>query len=126
MCRLRRGAGGGQGHRGRKRAFLLDLPVKDNLNKILATAGIVGHLKEAYLTYARPLETDADFAKLEPFLDLVKDTDQDIIIICPRGGSGATRPFDYFKERGIAPERMLILQGGQEAYNKAYPDDVSH
>lgn len=85
-----------------------------------------GHLQEAYPTYARPLETDEDFAKLDPFLNMVKNTDQDIIILCPRGGSGATRPFDYFKERGIDTDRMLILQGGQEAYNEAFPDEISY
>lgn len=83
-----------------------------------------GYLEDAIPTYARPLETDADFSKLDPVLNQVRVTSEDIIIICPRGGSGATRPFDYFEENGIHPDRMLILTGGQEAYNRAFPDDV--
>ncbi len=83
-----------------------------------------GHLKAAFATFARPLESDADYAKLDPFLAKVKDSTEDIVIICPRGKGGATRPFDYFKKNGIAVERMLILEGGQEAFNAAYPDAI--
>jgi thiosulfate/3-mercaptopyruvate sulfurtransferase len=83
-----------------------------------------GHLKAAFATFARPLESDADFAKLDPFLAKVKDTTEDIVIICPRGKGGATRPFDYFKKHGVAVERMYILEGGQGAFNAAYPDAI--
>lgn len=83
-----------------------------------------GYLPDAYPTYSRPLTEDAHFAKLDPFLNIAKDTDADIIIICPRGGSGARRPFDYFAENGISKDRLLLLEGGQEAYNKEFPEDV--
>lgn len=83
-----------------------------------------GHLKAAFATFARPLESDADYAKLDPFLAKVKDTTEDIVIICPRGKSGATRPFDYFKKHGISVDRMYVLKGGQEAFNAAYPDAI--
>jgi rhodanese-related sulfurtransferase len=85
-----------------------------------------GHLKAAYPTFARPLKSDADFAKLHPFMELVKDTDSDIVLICPRGKSGAELPYNYFKENGISEDRMLILRDGQEAFNKAFPDYVSY
>ncbi len=83
-----------------------------------------GHLPQAIPTFARPLETDEDYAKMDPVLDKVRGTDADIVIICPRGGGGATRPFDYFEEQGIDTARMLILEGGQEAYNDEFPGDV--
>jgi thiosulfate/3-mercaptopyruvate sulfurtransferase len=83
-----------------------------------------GYLPTAIQTFARPLESETDFRKLDPVLAKVKDTTEDIIIICPRGGSGATRPFDYFKQNGINPDRLLVLTKGQEAYNKAFPMDV--
>jgi len=83
-----------------------------------------GYLPAAIQTFARPLESEADYRKLDPVLEKVKGTEEDIIIICPRGGSGATRPFDYFKQNGINPDRLLILTKGQEAYNKAFPKDV--
>lgn len=85
-----------------------------------------GFIKEAHPTFARPLKTDADFAKLEPFYAEVKDADSDIIFICPRGKSGAERPYDYFKKHGVAESRLFVMEGGQEAFNKAFPDAVSY
>jgi rhodanese-related sulfurtransferase len=85
-----------------------------------------GHIPAAYPTYARPLKSEADIAKLNPFLEKIKSTNEDIILICPRGHSGAEIPFDYFKKNGIATDRMLILDGGAEAYTKAYPNDVAY
>ena len=83
-----------------------------------------GYLEEAIATHARPLETDEDFAKLDDALAQIEDGDMDVIIICPRGGSGATRPFDYFGENGVDTDRLLILEGGQEQMNDDYPDYV--
>jgi rhodanese-related sulfurtransferase len=85
-----------------------------------------GHIPAAYPTYARPLKSEADIAKLNPFLEKIKSTKEDVILICPRGHSGAEIPFDYFKKNGIATDRMLILDGGAEAYTKAYPNDVAY
>jgi thiosulfate/3-mercaptopyruvate sulfurtransferase len=48
-----------------------------------------GYIKAAYPTFARPLKTDIDFAKLIPFFKRVKDTSEAIVFICPRGKSGA-------------------------------------
>lgn len=83
-----------------------------------------GHLAEAIPTYARPLKSEEDYRKLDAVMDQIQTADADIILICPRGKSGATLPFDYFEEKGIDTNRMLILTGGQEAYNKAFPQDV--
>ncbi len=85
-----------------------------------------GYIKAAFPTFSRPLKTDEDFAKLIPFLNKIKDTNEDIICICPRGKSGAVRPYDYFKKNGIAESRLFIMEGGQEAFNKAYPEYVTY
>jgi len=85
-----------------------------------------GFIDAAYPTYARPLKTDADFGKLDPFLETIKHTNEDVVLICPRGKSGAERPYDYFKKNGIDENRLLILEGGQAAFNKAYPDAVTY
>lgn len=85
-----------------------------------------GCIKAAHPTFARPLKTDADFAKLNPFLEKIKNSDADVVLICPRGKSGAERPYDYFKKHGIDDSRLFILEGGQEAFNKAYPEDVTY
>lgn len=85
-----------------------------------------GYIEAAFPTFARPLKTDEDFAKLDPFLNKIKDTDQDIICICPRGHSGAERPYDYFKKNGISEDRLFVMEGGQAAFNKAFPEYVSY
>ena len=85
-----------------------------------------GYIKEAIPTFARPLKSDADFAKLIPVLNKVKDSDADIVFICPRGKSGATRPYDYFKKNGVSEDRMMVMEGGQGAFNKAFPESVSY
>lgn len=85
-----------------------------------------GYIKAAYPTYARPLKTDGDYAKLIPFLNKVKDTNEDIVFICPRGKGGAKKPYDYFKKKGFDEKRLMILKGGQTAFTKAYPKDVTY
>ena len=85
-----------------------------------------GYIKAAYPTFSRPLKTDADYAKLVPFFNKVKDTNEEIVFICPRGKGGATKPYDYFKKNGVDEKRLIVLEGGQTAFNKAYPKDVSH
>lgn len=109
----------------------LDAGDHENGTMVITTAQTekeysTGYIQAAVPTYARPLKTDEDFAKLIPLLNKVKDTDEDIVFICPRGRSGAERPYDYFKEHGVAESRMMVMEGGQEAFNKAYPDDVTH
>ncbi|OEF96960.1 rhodanese-like domain-containing protein [Desulfuribacillus alkaliarsenatis] len=78
----------------------------------------------AIVTHARPLETADDFAKLNPALEAINTSDAKVVILCPRGGSGATRPFEYFMENGVDTDRLLILQGGVEAFAIDYPDYV--
>ncbi len=83
-----------------------------------------GYLPIAIQTFARPLEKEEDYRKLDIVLARAKQTKEDIVVICPRGGSGATRPYDYLVENGIDNKRLFVLTKGQEAYNKAFPDDV--
>ncbi|NIP26153.1 MAG: rhodanese-like domain-containing protein, partial [Phycisphaerae bacterium] len=37
-----------------------------------------------------------------------------VVIVCPRGGGGAKRTYDYFKAKGVAEARLTILAGGQK------------
>lgn len=83
-----------------------------------------GYLPVAIQTFARPLESEDDYRKLDIVLARAKVTTEDIIVICPRGGSGATRPYDYLQKNGIDTQRLFILTKGQEAYNKVYPEDI--
>lgn len=62
-------------------------------------------------TYSYPVESEADLAKIEPVLpDLAGDAP--VVVVCPRGGGGAERAYDYLKENGIAEDRLLILEKG--------------
>ena len=83
-----------------------------------------GYLPQAIQTFARPLESEEDYRKLDIILARAQKTTEDIVVICPRGGSGATRPYDYLEKNGIDSKRLFVLTKGQEAYNKAFPADV--
>lgn len=71
------------------------------------------HIPGAVATYAYPVKSAADRSKLEPLLAQVKNGAEPIVIICPRGGGGAKRTYDYLKEQGVAEPRLKILSGGQ-------------
>lgn len=83
-----------------------------------------GYLPVAIQTFARPLESEEDYRRLDIIFDRAKETTEDIVVICPRGGSGATRSYDYLEKNGIDSKRLFVLTKGQGAYNKAYPQDV--
>ena len=38
------------------------------------------------------------------------------MIVCPRGAGGAKRTYDHLLQQGIAAERLLILEKGQEGW----------
>jgi hypothetical protein len=39
-----------------------------------------------------------------------------VVIVCPRGAGGARRTYNYLRDKGIAAERLLILEKGQEGW----------
>ena len=51
--------------------------------------------------------------KLETILPQLEGEESPIIIVCPGGAGGATRSIDYLIEKGIAGERLFILENGQ-------------
>lgn len=87
---------------------LLDIQVEEEFN--------AHHIQGAVATYAYPTKTDEDKAKLAPYVDQFKQSEEDIVIVCPAGGGGATRTFDYFVEQGVPAERVLILEEGQKGW----------
>jgi len=87
--------------------ILLDIQVEDEWN--------VHHIEGAVPTYAYPVKTPEDEAKLAAILpDLAGE--QPIIVICPGGAGGATRSIDYLTAQGVAPERLFILENGQSKW----------
>ena len=75
-----------------------------------------GHIKGSIETNAFPVKTDAEKARLSELLPKIKASNDDIIIICPRGGGGATNTFDYYKANGVVENRMLILEKGMDKW----------
>jgi len=90
---------------------LLDIQVEEEYAK--------HHIKGATATHAYPVKSDADTAKLQAAVAKVKTDSAPVVIVCPRGAGGATRTYDYLLTQGIAAERLLILEKGQEGWTCA-------
>jgi rhodanese-related sulfurtransferase len=74
------------------------------------------HLAGAIATYAYPVKSESDIAKLQTVLVQAIATVKPVIIICPRGAGGAKRTYDYLKNQGVSEARLLILEGGQQKW----------
>lgn len=74
------------------------------------------HIKGAEPTYAYPVKSADDSAKLAATVEKLKSNSDPVVIICPRGAGGATRTYDYLLTQGITAERLLILEKGQEGW----------
>ena len=85
--------------------LLLDIQVKEEFDQ--------HHISGALETYAYPVKSETDKGKLEAVLAQAKVSTEPIVIICPRGGGGAKRTYDYLKGQGVAEARLMILEGGQ-------------
>jgi len=77
------------------------------------------HITGATATYAYPVKSDADKAKLAAVLDGLKGDTAPVVIVCPRGAGGATRTYDYLLSQGLEAERLLILEKGQGGWSCA-------
>lgn len=88
--------------------YLVDIQVEDDFAK--------HHLPGAIATYAYPVKSDAEKAKVDTIIEKLQADDAPIVVVCPRGGGGAKRCYDHLKEKGIAEERLLILEKGQEGW----------
>lgn len=81
------------------------------------------HLKGAISTYAYPVKTDAGKARLAELLPNIKP-DQKVVIVCPRGGGGADRAYDFYLEKGLKKEQLFTLKGGQYEWPRDKIKDV--
>ena len=75
------------------------------------------HIKGATPTYAYPVKSDADRAKLDTTIEQIKGNHDPVVIVCPRGAGGAKRTYDYLLQQGITAERLQILEKGQEGWS---------
>jgi rhodanese-related sulfurtransferase len=71
------------------------------------------HIKGALGTNAYPVKTEKERARLAATLPkLVEESTSDIVIICPRGRESAIRTVDFYRSKGVNPNRMFILEKG--------------
>ena len=91
---------------------VLDIQVEEEFSR--------HHIKGSLPTYAYPVKSDADRAKLDAVYDRLASTSDPVVIVCPRGGGGAKRTYDHLADRGIPEDRMLILEKGQGGW--PYPE----
>ncbi len=82
------------------------------------------HIRGSLATYAYPVKSDAQKAKLDRVIPNLSANTDPIVIICPRGGGGAKRTFEYLASRGIESKRMFILEKGQSGW--PYPQLVAN
>ncbi len=71
-----------------------------------------GHIKGSIETNAYPVKTKAEKARLAEHLPKIKASADDVVIVCPRGGGGAKRTFDFYRDNGVEKDRLLILEKG--------------
>ncbi len=91
---------------------LLDIQVENEFSQ--------HHIEGALATYAYPVKSDADRVKLKPVLTRLQTSQTPVVVICPRGGGGAKRAYDFLVENGIDEQRLKILEGGQQKW--PYPE----
>ena len=70
------------------------------------------HLPGSTATYAYPVKTDAEKAQIDDAIQLSLEKDTPIVVVCPRGGGGAKRCYDYMKSKNVPEDRLLILEKG--------------
>jgi rhodanese-related sulfurtransferase len=74
------------------------------------------HFKGSLETNSYPVKSSADKQKLDAVLPTLSATQNDVVVICPRGGGGAKNTFDYLKEKGINEKRIFILKEGMQGW----------
>lgn len=91
-----------------KPVLIVDIQVPDEFAK--------QHFYGAVETGAYPAKSDAEKAKLDRVLPLIAATNDEIVIVCPRGGGGAKNSYDYLKSKGVDEKRLRILEGGMQGW----------
>jgi thiosulfate/3-mercaptopyruvate sulfurtransferase len=92
--------------------IILDIQVKAEFDQ--------HHITGALATYAYPVKSDADKTKLDLVMEKLGTNGDPLVIVCPRGGGGAKRTWQYLSSKGISTDRMYILENGQGGW--PYPE----
>ena len=74
------------------------------------------HFKGSLETNSYPVKSADDKQKLDAVLPKLAATQNDVVVICPRGGGGAKNTYDYLKENGVSEKRLYILEEGMQGW----------
>lgn len=74
------------------------------------------HFEGSIETNAFPAKTDEEKARLNKAIERIKASKDDVVIICPRGRSGAMNTYEYLKSKGVDEKRLYILEGGMAGW----------
>ncbi|MFN3568569.1 MAG: rhodanese-like domain-containing protein [Caldimicrobium sp.] len=95
-----------------KKVIIVDIQPHDDFVK--------GHFKGAIETNAFPANTDELKKRIDKALPIIQKSNDPVVIICPRGRSGAQNTYDYLKSKGVPESRLFILKGGMAGW--PYPE----
>ena len=70
------------------------------------------HLPGSIETNAFPAAKDEEKARLDKALKIITASKDPVVVICPRGKSGAKNSYNYLESKGVSEDRMQILEGG--------------
>ncbi|HEX9080581.1 MAG TPA: rhodanese-like domain-containing protein [Desulfuromonadaceae bacterium] len=70
------------------------------------------HFNGSIETNAFPAKTEQEKKRLDKALPVIKASGAPVIVVCPRGKSGAKNSYEYLAEHGVPEERLQILEDG--------------
>lgn len=70
------------------------------------------HLQGSTPTYSYPVKTAGERAKIDAVIKRCKETEQPVVVVCPRGAGGAKRCYDYMASQDVDKDKLFILENG--------------
>lgn len=70
------------------------------------------HFAGAIETNAFPAKNAEEKKRLDKTIPVIKGSAAPVVVVCPRGKSGAKNSYEYLVSQGIPEDRLQILDGG--------------
>lgn len=70
------------------------------------------HLPGSIETNAFPAKSADEKKRLDKTLPVIKASKDPVVVVCPRGKTGAKNSYEYIVSQGVPEDRMTILEGG--------------
>jgi rhodanese-related sulfurtransferase len=92
-----------------KQMVIIDIQPADEFEK--------QHFKESIETNAFLAKMEEEKKLIDKALPVICSSKDDVVIICPRGRSGASNTYDYLMfSKGVPESRLPILEGGIDGW----------